>query len=74
LKIKLFPSREILVSDIPTGEGKTIILFYSVRFSAVNLVATLGVFLPNYNLAPCVAENPYEPRMSKKDQTIFELL
>jgi hypothetical protein len=28
--IKLFPSMESLVSDIPAGDGKSIIFFYSV--------------------------------------------
>ncbi len=28
--IKLFPARESLVSDIPAGDGKSAILFYSV--------------------------------------------
>ncbi len=49
-KIKLFPSRESLVNDIPAGDGKTANLFYSVRAIKTATLRRLGLSIIRRNI------------------------
>ncbi len=51
-KIKLFPARESLISDIPAGDGKTANLFYSVYIQINGLVSGSDL-----NLQPKIPPN-----------------
>jgi hypothetical protein len=48
--IKLFPARESLASDIPTGDGKTANFFYSVEPENFSYFVTKMVKPPTYSL------------------------